>query len=67
MSLLNVLFFIIIIIIIIIIITIIISSDRSSYSGGGLLYVRSHFLRFRAFLPIYLVFLFKNGMQINNN
>ena len=40
----------------------IISSDRSSYCDGGLLYVRrqSHFLRFQAFLPIYLVFLFAN-------
>ena len=28
---------------------------------------RSHFLRFRAFLPIYLVFLFENWMQIDNN
>ena len=35
------------------------SSDRSSYSDSGLLYnnnVRGHFLRFRAFPPIYLVF-----------
>ena len=47
-----------------------VSSDRSSYSDSGLLYnVRSsgHFLRFRAFLPIYLVFLFENWMQIDNN
>ena len=49
-----------------------ITSDRSSYSDSGLLYVRSgscggHFLRFRAFLPIYFVFLFENGMQIDNN
>ena len=26
-----------------------------------------HFLRFRAFLPLYLVFLFENWMQIDNN
>ena len=46
----------------------VVSSDRSSYSDSGLLYnVRGHFLRFRAFLPIYLVFLFENWMQIDNN
>ena len=40
-----------------------ISSDRSSYSDCGILYIdsqASHFLRFRAFLPIYLVFHFEN-------
>ena len=44
------------------------SSDRSSYSDGGLfcIYIgpRSHF---HAFMPIHLVFLFENWMQINNN
>ena len=46
-----------------------ISSDRSSYSDSGLLYVcsKGHFLRFWAFLPKYLVFLFENWMQIDNN
>ena len=50
---------------IVVVVVVIVSSDRSSYSDSGLLYnVRSsssgHFLRFRAFLPIYLVFLFEN-------
>ena len=43
------------------------SSDRSSYSDGGLLYMIRHFLKFWAFLPIYLVFLFENWMQIDYN
>ena len=58
-------------------------TDRSSYSDSGLLLartvafivtvvcyiyiVRSHFLKFQAFLPIYLVFLFAYWMQIDNN
>ena len=49
----------------------IISSDRSSYSDSGLYYSvcssSRHFLRFRAFLPTYLVFRFENWMQIDNN
>ena len=48
----------------------VVSSDRSSYKDSGLLYnVRSasHFLRFQAFLPIYLVFLYENWIQIDNN
>ena len=52
------------------IIIIFISSDRSSYSDSGLLYInvrKGHFLKFWAFLPIYLVFLFANWMKIDNN
>ena len=46
-----------------------ISSDRSSYSDSVLLLVRGkgNFFRFWAFMPIYLVFLFENWMQIDNN
>ena len=44
-------------------------SDRSSYSDSvlGEIRARPNFLRFWAFLPIYLVFLFENWMQIDNN
>ena len=46
----------------------VVSSDRSSYSESVLLLVRKgNFFRFWAFLPIYLVFLFENWMQIDNN
>ena len=43
----------------------VVSSDRSSYCDGGLLWYNkirsnSHFLKFRAFLPIYLVCLLAN-------
>ena len=43
-----------------------VSSDRSSYSDSVLLEVcgSSHFLRFQAFLPIYIVFLFENLMTL---
>ena len=45
-----------------------VSSDRSSYSDGGLIYIDTvTFLRFWAFLPIHLVFLFENWMHIDNN
>jgi len=44
------------------------SSDRSSYSDSVLLLVMAgNFFRFWAFLPIYLVFLFENWMQVDNN
>ena len=41
-----------------------ISSDRSSYSDSVLVEIRANFLRFWAFLPIYIVFLFEILTQI---